>query len=185
MQNHYRELDVENFEDMQSKLIPYILSTYKNRFQFWNHLDHDKLMEAVPDLPDTLEKIIGQRPIQTYLLAVADFPEELLSQRLGANSLHADTSVESTRLNWPILNTTSIETKLFTSDAEPRTQILSSGEKYLLYKERDCKQVASFKMTKPTLLHVHTIHGLYKAEGPLPRYILSFKFDQDIAHLLN
>ena len=185
MQNHYRELDIENFEDIQSRLVPYVVSQHVEKYKFWNHPDADKLFSTIPDLKDTIKKAIGQEPLSVYLLSVPNIPEALIYQRLGKETIHADTSVESCRFNWPVLNGASIETRLFTSSAEPTRHTLAEGEAYLKYQEEDCEQIASFKMTKPTILRVHTIHGLYRADGPLPRYLLSFKFDKDISHLLN
>lgn len=183
--NHYRELEVPDFESIQTTLISYVLTRYPGLYQFWNHVDQDELHAHVPALRPAIQQITGQTPLKTYLLVVPNGPEHMVNARLGGASLHSDTSVESTRLNWPVLNGTSIETRLFTSTAEPAKITLPTGETYLTYREDQCTQVGSFYMTRPTLLHVHTIHGLYRAAGPLPRYILSFNFEHPIEHLLN
>lgn len=178
----FREYDVENFDNIQSRLISYVLETYPNKTTFWNHVDQDALFEHVPELNLAIVSITGQMPQKTYLLVV---PESETYERLGARSLHRDTSIESCRLNWPVSNSSSIETRFFNSTAEPKKLILATGETYLNYQEHECQLIDSFLMTKPTLLHVHTIHGLYRSTGPLPRYILSFKFENSIDHLLH
>jgi hypothetical protein len=180
----FREFDVDNFDNIQNQLVPYIIKTYPNKITFWNHVDQEQLFEHVPELLTAVKHIAGQRPLKTYLLAIPNAPEVLLATQLGPKSLHRDTSVESCRLNWPVINSNSIETRLFSSTAEPSKLVLPTGETYLTYQEQDCELIDSFLMTKPTALHVHTIHGLYRATGPLPRYVLSFNFDQDISHLL-
>jgi hypothetical protein len=181
----FRKFDVDNFDNIQSKLIPWVQRHHRWTLKFWNHVDQDQLFADIPELLHTVESIVGQTPLKTYMLAIPWAPEFILRRKIGAHSLHRDTSVESTRFNWPVLNGTSIETKLFTCSKEPDKKTLVSGETYLKYHEKDCKEVASFLLDRPTLLHVHTIHGLYRATGPLPRYILSFNFEQSIEHLLH
>jgi hypothetical protein len=181
----YREFDVENFVKIQTQLIPYVLDRFPEVKNFWNHVDQFQLFEHVPDLLAAVINITGQTPLKTYLLAVSNSPVEVLNQKLNSNSLHRDTSTESCRLNWPLLNSTSIETRFFESTVESTKLILPTGEAYLTYQESDCNIIGKFVMSKPAILHVHTIHGLYRAPGPLPRYILSFNFENPIEHLLN
>jgi hypothetical protein len=185
MQNKFKSVDIENFEKIQACLIPWVKQRFQQDLNFWNHVDQSQLFKDIPELLFAVESIIGQTPSKTYMLAVPDMPEFVLNKKLGPHSIHRDTSTESVRFNWPVLNSTSIETKLFESNAEPTQHVLTSGETYLRYQEQDCTEIASFRMDRPTLLHVHTIHGLYQAPGPLPRYILSFNFENPIEHLLN
>jgi hypothetical protein len=181
----FRKIDVENFDQVQQKLVPWVRRHYRWTFKFWNHIDQARLFDDVPELSDAVNMVIGQRPLRTYLLVVPWMPNFVAARRLGEKTLHRDTSVEAVRFNWPVLNGTSIKTKLFNCNKEPLKKTLSSGETYLNYREQDCDEIDSFFLDKPTLLHVHTIHGLYRADGPLPRYILSFNFDKPIDHLLN
>lgn len=185
MQKTFVPLDIPNFEEIQSRLIPYMLETYPNRMTFWNKVDKAALFAHVPELLTAVKKATGQQPFDAYLLAVPNAPEMILKNHLDAKSLHADTSIESCRLNWPILNGTSLETRMFRTSAEPIKKVLETGETYLTYKEEDCKLIESFFLTQPVIMSVHTIHGLYRTQGPLPRYVLSFNFEPDIPHLLN
>jgi hypothetical protein len=180
----FREFDIENFDQIQTKLQPWIKKRYRWTFKFWNHVDQQQLFQDIPELLTTLESIVGQPPLKTYMLAVPWIPEFLIKRKLGGHTLHKDTAQEAVRLNWPVLNGPSIETKFFKSVSDPNRTFLSTGESYLKYQEQDCVQIDSFRLTKPSLIHVHTIHGLYRASGPLPRYILSFKFHSSIEHLL-
>jgi hypothetical protein len=184
MKTPFRAIDVENFEQIQAKLVPWVKKRYRWTLKFWNHVDQTQLFGDIPELQTAVETVIGQTPLKTYMLAVPGMPEFVLRKKIGTHSLHRDTSTELARFNWPVLNGTSIETRLFDSNAEPKKHVLASGETYLSYQEQDCTEIASFRMDRPTLLHVHTIHGLYRAPGPLPRYILSFNFEHPIEHLL-
>jgi hypothetical protein len=181
----FKEFDIPDFASIQSHLVPCILRRYTACVNFWNHVDLDMLAKDVPQVIDAIVGILGQVPSRAYLLAVPDAPEDVLAKKLGNNSLHRDTSIETCRLNWPILNSASIETRLYNSTAEPKQHVLPTGETYLTYRENDCREIARLYMTKPTLLHVHTIHGLFRASGPLPRYILSFNFANDNEILKN
>ena len=185
MQKTFVPLDVPNFEAIQSRLVPYMLETYPNRMTFWNKINKAALFEHVPELLAAVEELTGQKPFDAYLLAIPNAPEMMIATVLGAKSIHADTSIESCRLNWPILNGASVETRMFKTLAEPIKKILTTGETYLTYKEEDCELIESFFLTQPVIMSVHTIHGLYRAQGPLPRYVLSFNFEPDIPHLLN
>ena len=184
MQKILRELDIDNFDSIQNKLIPYLLVKYPGLYQFWNHVDQTDLFEQIPELLTTIQDIFAQSPLKTYLLVIPNAPEHMVAAKLGAASIHKDTSIESCRLNWPILNGTSIETRMFNTTGDPVKILLPTGETYLTYAQDQCEQIASFYLTKPTIMHVHTAHGLYRAVGPLPRYVLSFNFEQDISHLL-
>lgn len=181
---NYREFDIESFNALQARLIPYVLAKYPGLYQFWNHVDQADLFEQVPELLTALKNTIGQTPLKTYLLVIPNAPEHMVLAKLGAASIHKDTSTESCRLNWPVLNGASIETRMFDTHGEPRKIVLPTGETYLTYREDQCCMVDSFYLVKPTVMRVHTAHGLYRASGPLPRYVMSFNFEQDIAHLL-
>lgn len=182
--NHFRTLNIANFEEIQTKLVPYILVKYPGLYQFWNHVDQQDLYHCVPELLAALQNLTGQQPLKTYLLVIPNGPDHLVNARLGDASLHQDTSTESTRLNWPVLNSDSIETRLFSSKHNPNKVLLPTGQTYLTYTPDQCDPIASYVMTQPTVLHVHTIHGLYRVSDMLPRYILSFNFAQSIEHLL-
>jgi len=185
MNQLFRKIDVDNFDNIQKELVPWVKRHYRWTLKFWNHVNQDQLFTDIPELKTAIKTVIGQTPLRTYMLAVPGVPEFILRKKIGPHSLHRDTSNESVRFNWPVLNGTSIETKLFTSTVEPKCrQLATSKETYLSYREEYCQEIDSFLLDRPTLLHVHTIHGLYRAPGPLPRYILSFKFAESIEHLL-
>ena len=177
---YYKEFDVDNFDVIQSKLVPYVLSIAQNYKNFWNHVDTNSLLTAIPELKTAIESIIGQTPMKSYILVVPNGPLHLLDTKLGEHSLHRDTSVEQYRLNWPILNGTSIETKFFTSDAEPHKLVLPTGETYLTYDEDQCTFETSNVITKPTIINTHAIHSLYRIGTEFPRIILSFNFANEI-----
>lgn len=181
---NYREFDIESFESLQARLIPYVLTKYPGLYQFWNHVDQGDLFDHVPELLTAVQGITGQTPLKTYLLVIPDAPEHMVLAKLGAASIHCDTSTESCRLNWPILNGISIETRMFETHGDPQQVVLPTNQIYLTYHEDQCRLVDSFYLVRPTVMRVHTAHGLYRAPGPLPRYVMSFNFEQDIAHLL-
>jgi hypothetical protein len=178
----FKELSIDpaEFAVIQSQLIPFILQKYPMCVNFWNHVELAELENSVPKLLDVIEQHVGQRPLRSYLLAIPDADPEKLRKKLGKNSLHKDTSVEEFRLNWPILNSGSIETRFYTSVAEPSKLLLPTGETYLTYKESDCELIDTLVMKRPTVIRVHTIHGLYHNGGDLPRYVLSFNFAKEL-----
>lgn len=176
----YKEFDLDNFTAIQEKLVPHVLSFCSEFTQFWNHADVTELLSVVPELETAIYHMVGQRPFKSYVLAIKSAPLDVLDTKLNGNSLHRDTSVERYRLNWPILNSTSVETRFFTSDAEPTKLILPTGETYLKYTEDQCQLGDSNTLTKPTLIDTHAIHGLYRNSDSFPRFILSFNFEKEI-----
>ena len=177
---YFKEFDVPNFDVIQAKLIPHVLSFAQSYTNFWNHADTDLLLTVVPELKVAIESIIGQPPFQSYVIVVPDAPLHTLDAQWGGNSLHRDTGAEQYRLNWPILNGASIETKFFSSSAEPKKMYLSTGNSYLKYTEDQCTLETSNVITKPTIINAHTIHSLYRIGTEFPRIILSFKFKNKI-----
>ena len=57
MQKILRELDIDNFDSIQNKLIPYLLVKYPGLYQFWNHVDQTDLFEQIPELLTTIQDI--------------------------------------------------------------------------------------------------------------------------------
>ena len=176
----YKEFDLDTFPAIQAKLVPHVLSFCSGFTNFWNHADVTELLSVVPELETAIYRMVGQRPFKSYVLAIKSAPLDALDTKLNGNSLHRDTSVERYRLNWPILNSTSVETRFFTSDAEPTKLILPTGETYLKYTEDQCQLGGSNTLTKPTLIDTHAIHGLYRNGNNFPRFILSFNFEKEI-----
>ena len=181
----WRELDIPEFDILQRDLVPWVLSRFPNDdVGFWNHADPQDLFACVPRLPRAIHDAIGQIPDRIYVLIVSGKTWEQ-SGRNNEQSLHRDTSEESCRLNWPVLNSTSIETRMYRSNSEPTRLLLPSGTSYLKYQADQCEFAGSFRMHRPTVLRVHSIHGLFHVpDMPLPRYILSFRFPRDISHML-
>lgn len=179
----YRELDVPNFEKIQASLVPYILEKYPTISAFWNSMDYEHMFQTFPEFVSSITQVIGQPPIQAFLLTLPNLDPEKLKQRTGASSIHRDVSVESCRLNWPLLNGPSVETRFFSDDAVEKSQVtMPDGTVYKTFEESTV--LDTLRLRVPTVVHVHTIHGLYPTSGPLPRYILTIKFDKDISHLL-
>ena len=176
----YKEFNLDNFEEIQAKLVPHVLSFCSKFTQFWNHADATELISAVPELKNAIYQITGQHPLKSYVLTVKDAPLDMLDTKLNGNSLHRDTSVERYRLNWPILNATSVETRFFTSDADAIKLILPTGETYLTFTEEQSVLTDSNILTKPTLIDTHAIHGLYRIGEKFPRFILSFNFEKEL-----
>lgn len=176
----YKEFELDNFNSIQSKLVPHVLSFCSDFTQFWNHTNTDELLSVVPELGEAIYGMVGQHPFRSYVLAVKSATTDLLDTKLNGNSLHRDTSVERYRLNWPILNSASVETRFFTSNSEPTKLILPTGETYLKYTEDQCTLRDSNVLSKPTLIDTHAIHSLYRNGTEFPRFILSFNFKEEI-----
>ena len=175
---YYKEFEIDNFENLQAQVIPYVLKLCKGIDQFWNNIDTTMLLTNLPELNQAVYSIVGQYPIIAYLLAVGG-TEEQLSNMLDDNSLHRDSGPQY-RLNWPILNANSIETKFFTSAAEPTKTLAGPDAAYFRYHRKDCSLQDSYILTKPTLINVQQIHGLYRIKDKFPRIALSFKFPEEI-----
>jgi len=177
----YKELDLENFELVQAKLIPYIADNYPNKKDFWNVVIQEDLYQAVPEFKQCLESTFGSVPHRVFLLVVPNASNiDMVKKFTDENSLHQDSTVYPYRVNWPILNSDSIETKFFTSDQEPNIIPLPTGQTYKCYQYSECKEIDSFYLSKPTIFNTSVIHGLFIKKPVLPRYILSLEYEFDL-----
>lgn len=177
---YFKEFEADDFEAIQAKLVPYVLSVCTDFTQFWNHIDVGELLTSIPELESAIYQMTGQSPFRAYVLTVKDAPLDVLDSKMNGNSLHRDTSKERYRLNWPIFNSASVETRFFTSDAEPTKLILPTGQIYLRYTEEQCVFKDSNILSKPTLIDTYAIHGLYRRGTKFPRFVLSLNFEKDI-----
>jgi len=179
---YFKEFDVDNFDVIQSKLIPHVLSFAQNYTNTWNEIDVGPVLVAVPELKSAIKSITGKLPTKCIVFAYPIEPLDVMDAKYGKYSLHQDGNrgFSQYRLNWPILNGTSIETKFFSSSAEPKKLQLPTGQTYLGYQEDECVFETSNILTKPTIINVYAIHGLYRIGTVFPRIILSFDCGNDI-----
>ena len=90
---------------------------------------------------------------------------------------HKDEGPRVCRINWPVLNSDSACTVFY------KTNTGATPYKYEgidMYHKHDLQVSDTFILTKPTLMHVNTIHSVEPIEGKsLPRIIVSFNFRDD------
>jgi hypothetical protein len=205
---HWRELDIAEFDDIQQRLVPWVLWRYpmgrkkylstdellnsdqsssdchhwidfksNGGIKYYHNIDQLSMFAAVPQLPTVLHRITGQLP-ETSSLWVLETPIDEV--------MHRDNHKHICRLNWPVMNSASVETRIYHSQCHamkiPTSQMSFN---YIRYKESDCELIGSYRMTKPTILRIRSIHSMARADGPLPRYILGFTFADDILYLLD
>lgn len=180
----YKELNIDNFDAIQSKLIPYITETYPDKKNFWNVVIQETLYNAVPEFKSCLEKTFGSIPHRLFLLVVPYSPDiSAIKKFTDENSLHQDSTIYPYRVNWPILNSDSVETRFFTSNETPTIVPLPTGQTYKCYQYSDCTEIESFCLRKPTVFNTSIIHGLFLKKPVLPRYILSLEYEFDLGTL--
>jgi hypothetical protein len=178
----YKELDLENFESIQSQLVPYIVNEYPDRQNFYNVVIQENLYHAVPDFKQVLESLFGGTPNRIFLMVIPYSSDiNTIKKFTDEHSLHQDTAVFPYRVNWPILNNRSVEVKFFTTDKEPVMSLMPSGKTDRRYNFNDCKEIDSLVLTKPTIFNTSIIHGLFLKSHQLPRYILSLEYQYDLS----
>ena len=74
----YKEFDLDNFDAIQAKLVPHVLSFCSEFTQFWNHADVTELLSVVPELEIAIYNMVGQRPFKSYVLAIKAAPLDAL-----------------------------------------------------------------------------------------------------------
>ena len=90
---------------------------------------------------------------------------------------HQDEGPRVCRINWPVLNSDSAYTVFY---KKKPTAMPYKYEGIDMYHKHDVEVSDTFVLTKPTLMHVDTIHSVETIEGkPLPRTIVSFNFKDD------
>ena len=186
---YYKKLDIDNFKQIQIKIVSYILNfvekslnesekKYSERvfFNFISDDELEKIKQDLPDLFDCIRKELNSEIVYMSFVYV-DKPNSIPIHTDGDNSID-----RRIRLHWPILNETSAETvyyKTKSENIESTHHSFKSGVNGQVYNSNDVYEVDRYILDVPTLNNVKEIHGIEILNNKLPRILLSMRLSNE------
>jgi hypothetical protein len=173
--------DIPNWENYQTALQKFILASVENTEEVYNYIDLDLFKFNCSNIVEMFKIHYGAELERVMVFKMT----KKSIDRLGDNFIHIDSGMRSVRLNWPILNPTSVVTKYFEiTDPvyQPRRHYINPPFKdYIDICSVDvCREVDSVCVDQPTIFTVtQTPHGMYAAGDQWPRIMCSFNFVDD------
>jgi len=175
----YKELDISDYEKSVSELLPKIINLFESSDTFYNIIDLEWFLDNCP--AQLLNQIndIGGEIIRPIILKVS--ADRL--DRCDFNSVHVDGGIVDYRLNLPLLNSDSIETRFYRlkDSAVPDPRIVNQyGSVANFFKEEELELIDQLVITRPVIFPVKIPHGLFVIKQQFPRYVLTIQFEDDI-----
>lgn len=174
----YKELDLDNYKDSVKEFLPKIITLFEHSNEFYNIIELDWFVSNCPDLLLTQLHNIGGGIFRPIVLKVT----ESNCHKFNSNGIHVDGGIVDYRLNLPLLNSDSIETRFYQiKDANiPDPRVVNTyGSVANFYKEADLELIDRLVITRPVIFPVKIPHGLFVIKQQFPRYVLTIQFESD------
>ena len=168
---YYKELNLD-CSIVTAKLLEYTKNNPTTTF--WTSVDVQTMITDIPELLDMIA------PLKLTIAAIS-----IVTSVDQLSSIHKDDTLFKTRMNIPILNCEYSTTSFFTSDvSEGELKHLPNGIPYLYFNPDKCTEVASFTLTKPTLLRIRELHQIrINDPSKMPRISCTIGFYENTDHL--
>ena len=172
--------DIPDWEKYQSELQKFILHSVSGTEKIYNYVDLDLFTSNCSNIVELFKNHYGS---DIERVAVFKMTKESISQ-LGDKFIHIDSGMQTSRLNWPILNPKSVVTKYFKitdPDYQPARRYINPPFKdhIDIYDANYCVEVDSVCVNQPTVFNVVNPHSMYAADDQWPRIMCSFNFKDD------
>jgi hypothetical protein len=174
-------VDIPGWQDSQPALQELVTACVADTNEIYNYVD---LAQVKAKCSQTVSLIENYFDATLERVVVFKMTAESM-HTLGDKFIHIDSGPRSVRLNWPILNPASVETKYFKitdADYRPRRHYINPPFKdYIdICDAACCEEVDSVCVDRPTIFTVsQTPHGMYAAGDQWPRIMCSFNFVDD------
>jgi len=177
---YFKYLPDLNWRPVSKKLKWYVLEHDKTILAFdkprnmWQNADKKSLLQHVPEL---LEMV---RPLKLTIRYLAFFVTTTVD-----NAIHYDDTPIDYRINLPVLNCETTETRFYTTNSSPIHKTQANGSPYYYYAPENCVHVDSYCLTCPVVLRVDALHQVIHDPINIPRISFTIAFNEDISYLLN
>lgn len=179
---YYKEIEFPNFEKCDQELKEYFNYLYPDKTKaknFFNFPSKEVFVKMCPTVVQGFE-ILGLHFKGIFMISVVEDTNR---------NIHIDGSPHPCRLQWPVLNKSSVETVWYDAKKEDQIQeILPNGVPYISYRIQDCKEVARKNITGPTVIRVEEPHAVSRTtDDPayFPRVAFSFAFEETLENILD
>lgn len=175
----YKELDLDNYKDSVDEFLPKIETLFRDSDIFYNIIELDWFTSNCPEQLMRQITDIGGKIIRPIVLKVSN--ENI--HNANSKSIHVDGGISEYRLNLPLLNSDSIETRFYRliNPNNPNPRVVNPyGSVANFYKEEYLELIDRLVITKPLIFPVKIPHGLFVIKQQFPRYVLTIQFEDDI-----
>lgn len=134
--------------------------------EFWNMLNTQDLLIHIPELKEALVKLNIEMVNISYIVV-----------KSGEAVLHSDLAGDpelTERVNWPIANAATSETRFYSVKNTVSTTVgkANSGEPnkdYIMYNPRDTvEHLGTYVLSKPIIFNFRTPHSVHRVPGAAP-----------------
>ena len=183
---HRRKLNIENFQDVQNKIVSYVVdfvsvdintSEEKVFFKFVSDENLEKFKRDIPELFDCIRNHLNSEIILMSYVYVDGLMEIPIHTDSTDNVLK-----KRIRLNWPIINGESAETIFYEKNHEnisSRIHEYKSGVSGRVYEPSECYEVDRYILDVPTLMNVRQPHAVEILNDNLPRILLTMRLSNE------
>lgn len=178
---YFQEIDFPNFEQSNNEIQAYFNYLYPDKSSvrnFFSFPPKDVFIKMCPTVLKGFDQF-GLHFKGIFLIGVVHDTNR---------NIHIDNSPHPCRLQWPLINTHSVETVWYKADPKDKiTEILPNGVPYVSYRLQDCKEIARTCIVGPTVIRVEEPHAVdRKSSDPanFPRAAFSFAFEQTLEDFL-
>jgi hypothetical protein len=152
----YKFLPIENHEIISKKLYEYVVNntTILEKKLNYNRLDHETVLQAIPELAAACLKIINH-PIT--MIAI-------IHRSAGvAGGVHVDVNAFNYRVLWPVSNCQGSYTRFFDQNKNKLvTSTAHSGEVFFSFEEKNpLIEIDAVELVAPVVFNVRTPHGVF------------------------
>jgi hypothetical protein len=178
---YFQEIEFPNFDQSHQELVDYFHATHPDLTKvvdFFSFPSFEKFILMCPTVN------AGFKEMGLHLKAVF-----MITVVPDTNSnIHIDGSPHPCRLQWPIMNSQSVETLWY--DIDPSFQIkemLPNGVPYISYSAENRTEAASKNITSPTIIRVeepHAVRRISSNSADYPRVAFSFAFEESLEDFL-
>ena len=178
---YYQEIDFPNYEKSNQEILEFFKTEYPNPSRvtdFFNFPSFENFKKSCPTVLKGFEEM-GLNVANIFMISVIPSTN---------SNIHIDGSTHPCRLQWPVLNASSVETVWYEVDQKYRIEeVLPDGTSYISYLLRDCKEVARTNITGPTVIRVEEPHAVERVSTNLedfPRIAFSIAFHETLEDFL-
>lgn len=178
---YFQEIEFPNFDQSHKELVEYFYNVHPDITKVVNFFSFPSFEKFVSTCPTVCA---GFKEMGLHLKGVF-----MITVLPDTNSnIHIDGSPHPCRLQWPILNSHSVETLWYNIDSSYQIrEMLPNGVEYISYKAGDYVPAARKNITGPTVIRVeepHAVRRLSADQSDYPRIAFSFAFDENLEDFL-
>lgn len=178
---YFQEINFPNFEKSNNEIQNYFNTLYPDKSSITNFFNFPSVETFIKMCPTVYQGFqdLNLNFKSIFMIGVINTTNK---------NIHIDSSPHPCRLQWPVMNPTSVETVWYSADPKDKIiNILPNGVVYVSYLTQDCKEIARTCITGPTIIRVEEPHAVDRTSNDpanFPRVAFSFAFEETLEDFL-